>query len=212
VSAGCGHGCTPDGAVVGAYRKVLWVVLALNFGMFVIESAAGWAANSVSLQADSLDFLSDSAAYLISLIVASRSVRWRAGAALLKGAAMGVFGAWVLGMTVYRLLHPELPGAVVMGSVGVMALVANVVSALLLMRFRDGDSNMRSVWLCSRNDALANLAVMIAASGVFAAQHNWPDLVVGAGIAALALTGSWQVVRHALSDLRAATPVHVPGE
>jgi Co/Zn/Cd efflux system component len=211
VSAGCGNGCAPDAGVVGAYRKVLWLVLIMNFTMFVTESAAGWAANSVSLQADALDFLGDSAAYLISLVVAARSIRWRAGAALLKGGAMGVFGVWVIGMTLYRLIHPELPGAVVMGSIGGLALAVNITAAMLLMRFRDGDSNMRSVWLCSRNDALANLAVLVAASGVFAAGSNWPDLLVGAGIAALALTGSWQVVRHALSELKAAgEPVPVP--
>jgi Co/Zn/Cd efflux system component len=118
-------------------------------------------------------------------------------------------------MTIYRLLHPELPGALVMGSIGGLALAVNVVSALLLMQFRNGDSNMRSVWLCSRNDALANLAVLVAASGVFAAQSNWPDLLVGAGIAALALTSSWQVVRHALTELRHAgdpVPVEVSGD
>ena len=204
MSTGCGDGSAPDGDVIGAYRKVLWLVFAMNAFMFVTESAAGWAADSVSLQADALDFLSDSAAYLISLLVAAKSIRWRAGAALLKGGAMAVFGVWVLGMTVYRLLNPELPGALVMGSIGSLALVVNVTAAVLLMRFRSGDSNMRSVWLCSRNDALANLAVLAAASGVFAAQSNWPDLIVGAGIAALALTGAWQIVRHALSELKGA--------
>ncbi len=204
MSACCGNGSTPEGEVLGTYRKVLWVVLVLNFGMFITEAAAGWAANSVSLQADALDFLADSAAYIISLLVAAKSIRWRAGAALLKGGAMGVFGLWVLGMTVYRLFHPELPGAIVMGSIGSLALAVNVFCALLLMRFRNGDSNMRSVWLCSRNDALANIAVLLAASGVFATHSNWPDLIVGAAIATLALSGAWQIWRHAMGELRHA--------
>ncbi len=200
MAAGCS--CDVDHeAAVGTYRRVLWIVIAINITMFVIELAGGLIAGSISLQADALDFLGDSATYLITLIVLSMSLRMRAGAALLKGACMALFGIWVIGYSVYHVIYPGLPSAPIMGSVGFLALVANVVSALLLYRHRSGDSNMRSVWLCSRNDAISNVAVIIAASGVWATSTGWPDLFVGCVMAVLALSSSYQVIRQARGEL-----------
>ena len=188
------------------YRRVLWLVLAINVVMFFMEGVAGLMAGSVSLQADALDFLGDAATYGITLYVLDRPLRWRASAALLKGGAMALFGLGVLGNAVYRALVLALPAAGIMGSVGALALVANVVSAWLLFRYRDGDSNRRSVWLCSRNDAIANLAVIGAAGGVYLTGTGWPDLAVGVLIAGLALISAIQVIRQASAELRA-----VPG-
>ncbi len=192
----------PAGPAIGAYRRVLYIVIAINGSMFAAELGAGLFAQSVALQADALDFFGDTVTYAITLMVLAMSLRWRARAALLKGATMGLFGLWVIGQTVYHALLPGVPVAAVMGAVGLAALVANLVSAVLLYRHRGGDANMRSVWLCSRNDALGNLAVVAAASGVFATDTAWPDLAVGAGMAALALTSCWQVVRQASAELR----------
>jgi Co/Zn/Cd efflux system component len=194
--------CALDPAQFAGFRRVLWVVLAINFAMFVIEAGAGIGAQSVSLQADALDFLGDSANYAISLFVLGMGARWRTGAALIKGVAMGVFGLWVIGATLWSLIYEGRPSAVVMGSVGVLALAANVVSAYLLYRFREGDANMRSVWLCSRNDAIGNLAVVAAASGVFATGSNWPDLGVAAIMAGLALFASARVIALATREWR----------
>lgn len=202
---GHSHGdscCAVDPAQFARFRHVLWIVLAINFSMFLIEAGAGIGAQSVSLQADALDFLGDSANYAISLFVLGMGARWRTGAALIKGIAMGGFGLWVLGATVWSLVFEGRPSAMVMGSVGVMALMANIVSAYLLYRFREGDANMRSVWLCSRNDAVGNLAVVAAASGVFATGSSWPDLGVAAIIAGLALTASFRVLSHAGQEWR----------
>lgn len=186
------------------FRRVLWAVLAINATMFAVELSAGVAAGSVSLQADALDFLGDSANYAISLMVLGMSMRWRSGAAMIKGVSMGLFGLWVIGHAAWTLYAGSLPGALVMGSVGALALAANVLSALLLYAFRSGDSNMRSVWLCSRNDAIGNLAVMIAAAGVFATGSPWPDLLVAAVLASLALGASLAVVRQAAGELQTA--------
>ncbi len=191
--------CTPPTAT---HRNILWTVLAINASMFVVEMSAGIGAGSSALQADALDFLGDSASYIISLIVLTAHLRWRAGAALLKAASMTAFGLWVLGSTVWYLLQGGVPGALVMGSIGALALVANVVSAALLFGFRRGDSNMRSVWLCSRNDAIGNVAVIAAAGGVSWLGSRWPDAIVAFIMAGLALTAAWQLFRHALADWR----------
>jgi Co/Zn/Cd efflux system component len=186
-----------------AYRRVLWAVLGINAAMFVVEGLSGLFAGSLALQADSLDFLGDSANYALSLYVVGQSVRLRAGAALIKAAAMALFGFWVIGLTVYYALILGLPNAAAMGSVGALALIANLSAALLLYRFRFGDSNVRSVWLCTRNDAIGNLAVIAAAGSVFLSQTLWPDLAVGTLLAGLALHSSAQVCRQALDELRA---------
>ena len=170
---------------------------------------AGATAGSVSLQADALDFLGDSANYAISLGVAGMALAWRARASLVKGATMALFGLWVLGATACNAFAGIVPDAPVMGVVGTLALAANVGVALMLYRFRDGDSNMRSVWICSRNDAIGNVAVMLAALGVFGTRSSWPDLVVGIIMATLALTGAWRILRHALAELFPRTPPHL---
>ena len=196
--------CSPIGEdrPLVATRRALWVVLAINAAMFVTEMIAGVWGQSVALQADALDFLGDSATYAITLIVLGMSLRWRAGAAMIKGLAMGGFGFWVIGMTVYHFIQGSLPSAALMGGIGTLALAANVISAVILFRHRKGDSNMRSVWLCTRNDAIANLAVIAAASGVWMAATGWPDLAVGAVIAVLALSSSIAVLRQARDELR----------
>ncbi len=159
-------------------------------------------AGSTALLADALDFFADSASYGITLFVLARSARWKAGAALVKGVAMGVFGLWVIALALYRALDPALPDAAVMGGVGVLALAANAGSALLLYWHRGDDLNMRSVWLCSRNDAIANLAVILAAGAVAVSATAWPDLAAGALIAGLELSAAYSIARQALNQLR----------
>ena len=204
----CGNQCGPapgagrDGDP--RWRRVLWAVLAVNAAMFVVEIAAGLAAGSVALQADALDFLADAATYGISLAVVGMALRWRAAAALAKGAAMGLFGFWVIGATGWHALNGTLPDAGTMGAVGLAALIANAACLALLWAYRDGDSNMRSVWICSRNDVIGNVAVMLAAAGVFGTGTGWPDITVAAIMAVLALQGAWSIVRMALPELRAA--------
>ena len=202
--AGCCHdsACGIDDAPDPRFRRALWVVLGINLAMIAVEAVSGLYAHSVSLQADALDFLGDSANYLLTLMVLGMSMRWRSGAALVKGASMGLFGLWVIGQTGWNFYHGSLPGAFVMGAVGFAALAANVVSAALLFAFRSGNANMRSVWLCSRNDAIGNIAVMLAAGGVFSLGSAWPDLIVALVMASLALSGSLLILRQAAGELR----------
>ncbi len=218
MSAAC---CPPPGpngndrasANAPIYRRILWAALAINFAMFGVEIAAGIGARSVSLLADSLDFLGDAANYGVSLFVLGMALQWRARASLLKGATMAAFGLWILFVTARHALSGTVPDAPVMGVVGMVALLANCAVAALLYRFREGDSNMASVWICTRNDVIGNLAVMLAALGVFGTGIGWPDFAVGAIMAALALYGAWQIVRHAMAELRqTATHVHAPAE
>jgi Co/Zn/Cd efflux system component len=185
------------------YRKVLWIVLAINAAMFLTELIMGVASGSVSLQADALDFLGDATNYGISLTVASLALVHRARAALLKGISMGLFGLWVLGSTLWHAAHGVVPGAATMGLVGAAALVANALSLILLWAYRSGDSNMQSVWLCSRNDVIGNCAVLVAALGVFGTSKGWPDLLVALIMGALALQGAWLVSRTASQELAA---------
>jgi len=186
----------------GTYRRVLWAVLMINALMFGVEGAAGILSGSVALKADALDFFGDAANYGISLYALGMAARWRSGAALAKAGAMGLIGLWVLGEALYRVFVTGVPNAFTMGTIGLLALAANLACAALLFRFRRGDSDMRSVWLCSRNDVAGNLAVLLAASGVFATGTAWPDLGVAALMATLYLTATAQVVRHALGELR----------
>jgi Co/Zn/Cd efflux system component len=169
--------------------------------MFVVEIGAGVAAGSASLQADALDFLGDAANYAISLFVVGMALRYRAMAALAKGATMGIFGLWVLGITGWHAWHGTLPQALTMGMIGFAALAANAVSFGLLWVHRKGDANMRSAWICTRNDVLGNLAVLLAALGVFGTGTGWPDVIVAAIMAGLALQGAVVVVRQALNEL-----------
>ena len=185
-----------------AYRRVLWIALFVNAAMFAVEASAGLAAGSVSLQADALDFFGDAATYALSLSVLTMALAWRARAALVKGASMGLFGLWVIAACVMNVIGGATPHAMTMGVVGFMALAANVGVAALLYRYRDGDANMRSVWLCTRNDAIGNVMVMVAALGVFGTGTLWPDIVVAAVMATLALSASYETIRGALSELR----------
>ena len=175
------------------------------------EIVAGVAAGSAALQADALDFFGDAANYAISLGVAGMALTWRARAALAKGGTLIAFALWVLGSTAWHAFYGTLPRAEVMGVVGVAALIANGGVALMLYRFRTGDANMRSVWICSRNDALGNFAVMLAAIGVFGTGTGWPDMIVAAIMGGLGLWGGWQIVSQARGELRSerAAPVGV---
>lgn len=184
------------------YRQILWVILIINAAMFVVELGSGIYSGSQSLLADAIDFFGDAANYGISLYVLNKSVTMRAKASLLKGSTMGLFGLWILGSTLYKALVTGVPQAEVMGAVGFLALIANVVCAGLLYKYRRGDSNRESVWICSRNDAVGNVAVMLAAAGVFATGTKWPDLLVAAVMAGLALNGSRRIIRSALGELR----------
>src|SRR3954468_13386192 len=192
-------GLDPHRENAGAYRRVLWIVLAINAVMFAVEIAAGLAAGSASLQADALDFLGDAGNYAISLFVVGMALRYRAMAALAKGATMGAFGLWVMGTVAWHALHGTLPSAFAMGAVGIAALAANAASFALLWAYRGGDANMRSAWICTRNDVLGNLAVLLAAVGVFGTGTRWPDIIVAAIMASLALQGAWIVVRQFFS-------------
>ena len=198
----CGQAQDPHGGSE-SYRRVLWAVLAINAAMFGVEVVAGLAAGSASLQADALDFLGDAGNYIISLLVVGMTLRYRAMAAFAKGATMGLFGLWVIGVTAWHAWQGTVPEAFTMGAVGVAALLANATSFALLWAYREGDSNMRSAWICTRNDVLGNLAVLLAALGVFGTGTGWPDITVAAIMAALALQGAWIVIGHSWSELRA---------
>jgi Co/Zn/Cd efflux system component len=200
----CNDQCCADtnASATPNWRRALWIALAVNAGMFAIEIGAGLAAGSSSLQADSLDFLGDAANYAISLGVSGMVLGWRARAALLKGMTLFALGAWVAVTTVFNAYHGTLPRAELMGAVGFLALVANGAVALLLYRFRGGDANMRSVWICSRNDAIGNAAVLLAAIGVFGSGTGWPDVIVASIMAALSLSGGFQIMRYARTELR----------
>jgi Co/Zn/Cd efflux system component len=200
----------PHRGNASAYRRVLWAVLAINAVMFLVEIGAGLVAGSVSLQADALDFFGDAANYAISLMVVGMALRYRATAALAKGATMGLFGLWVIGAVVWRAVHGTLPSAFTMGAVGFAALAANAASFGLLWAYRGGDANMRSAWICTRNDVLGNLAVLLAALGVFGTGTGWPDIIVAAIMAVLALQGATIVVRQSLGELR--QPIALPAE
>ena len=184
------------------YRAVLWSVIAINGVMFVIEMAAGHLAGSQALQADALDFLGDTLTYGVSLAVIGASLRMRATAALFKGISLTLMGLWVFGSTAYQVLILGVPEAEIMGGIGFLALAANVASVLLLLRYKDGDANVRSVWLCSRNDAIGNVAVMLAALGVWGTATAWPDLLVAAIMAGLFLYSSIQIIGQSRAEFR----------
>ncbi|WP_417668454.1 cation transporter [Roseibium sp.] len=203
MGACCGHdhGATFDG-LSSDYKRRLWLVIVLNAGMFLVEMIAGQAAGSKALQADALDFFGDAVTYGISLAVIGASLRVRATAALAKGISLLLMGLWVAGSTIYQLLILGVPQASVMGAVGLLALAVNVISVLVLMRYKDGDANVRSVWLCSRNDAIGNVAVMAAAGAVWLTATAWPDLIVAALMAGLFLSSAFQILRQGLREFR----------
>jgi Co/Zn/Cd efflux system component len=183
------------------YRRVLWVALTINLAMFAVELIGGLRADSVSLLADAVDFFGDAANYGISLVVLGMALTWRARAAMFKGLTMGAFGIFVLGRAAWAAGSGTVPEPLTMGAIGALALVANVAVAAMLYAWRDGDANMRSVWLCSRNDAIGNLAVMVAALGVFGSNSRWPDLAVAAVMGVLASSAAWSVIRQARAEL-----------
>lgn len=191
------------------WRRALWIALVVNATMFLVELWSGLKADSVSLLADAVDFAGDAANYALSLAVLGMALSWRSRAALIKGVCMFGYGVFVLLKAGWTWHVGAVPEALTMGVVGFIALLANTGVAVLLYSFRSGDANMRSVWLCSRNDALSNLAVVLAALGVFGTGSAWPDLVVAAVMATLALSAGWQVVRQARAEL-AGKPV-APG-
>jgi len=203
MSHACEHHTPAAGSIhnLARYRRVLWIALWINAAMFGVELFSGWHSGSLSLLADSIDFAGDALNYGVSLAVLSAALAWRARAAVVKALCMMGFGALILGRAVWSLYTGTVPDATTMGVVGLLALVANVAVAWMLYAFREGDANMRSVWLCSRNDAIGNVLVMLAAAGVLGTGSGWPDLLVAAGMAALALHGGWQVVRQARREL-----------
>jgi cation diffusion facilitator family transporter len=207
MSGCCGHDAKFDG-VSGDYKRRLWIVIAINAIMFGVEMTAGHLAQSQALQADALDFLGDALTYALSLAVIGASVHVRTNAALAKGLSLFLMGSWVLGSTIYQVFTVGVPEAGVMGIVGALALAANLASVALLLRYKDGDANVRSVWLCSRNDAIGNLAVMIAALGVWGTATGWPDLIVAAIMATLFLSSSFQIIRQALQERSAVLAGH----
>jgi len=196
-----------------AYRRALWIVIAINAGMFLVEMTAGALAGSKALQADALDFAADSATYGLSLAAIGWTLLARARVALFKGISLAVMAAVVFGFTAYEFFGSTIPNEETMGIVGFMALSANVISALLLMRYRDGDANVRSVWLCTRNDAIGNVAVMLAAFAVAVLNSRWPDLIVATGMALLFLSSSISIIRHArreVAEVKAAAARAIP--
>jgi len=214
----CGHGATFEG-LSADYKRRLWLVIAINGAMFLVEMGAGALSGSQALQADALDFLADAATYGLSLAVIGASIRVRARAALVKGISLTLMGLWVFASTAYHVFVLGVPRAEIMGVIGFLALAANVASVVILMRYKDGDANVRSVWLCSRNDAIGNIAVMLAALGVWATSTRWPDLIVATIMAGLFLWSSAQILRQAVRELRTGeisqhrhVHAHVPPE
>jgi len=210
MSGCCGHDAKFEG-VSDDYKRRLWIVIAINAAMFAVEMTAGQLARSQALQADALDFLGDALTYGISLAVIGASIRVRTNAALAKALSLLLMGLWVLGSTIYRVIYVGVPEAEIMGMIGLLALIANLASVMLLVRYKDGDANVRSVWLCSRNDAIGNVAVMIAALGVWGTATGWPDLIVAGIMASLFLSSAVQIFRQALAERReSAAHVHEP--
>lgn len=207
MSATCSHDHDhghdhPIDATTPGVRRALWIALVINAAMFVVELAGGFGADSVSLLADAVDFLGDATSYGLSLAVLGLALAWRARVAYWKGLTMLAWGVAVLAAAGWKAWQGSTPEPVTMGAIGMLALVANVTVAVLLYTFRNGDANLRSVWLCSRNDALSNLAVVVAALGVFGSGTAWPDLVVAAVMGGLALNAGTAVVRQARAELR----------
>ncbi len=184
------------------YRKVLWIALAVNAAMFLVEIAASATSGSAALAADAVDFAGDAANYALSLAAVAAGGLWASRAALAKGLTMGAYGVGVLVFAAWRLWLGVPPEPMTMGIVGTLALATNLGVAWLLYAYRNGDANMRSVWLCTRNDAISNLAVLAAAAGVFGTSSAWPDVAVAGIMAMLALSSARSVVAHALGELR----------
>jgi Co/Zn/Cd efflux system component len=190
-----------------AYKRVLWIALIINLSMFVLEIAGSARSGSTSLLADAVDFFGDAANYGLSLAVFALSPVWNSRIAVIKGASMGLYGFFVLGQTLWMMFYGVVPEAETMGVIAVLALLANLMVAVLLFKYRDGNANMRAVWLCSRNDALGNIAVMAAAAGVYLSNSRWPDLTVALFMSLLGLSASLQVLRAARKELNSISKV-----
>lgn len=205
----CDSGCSTTRAIPPRYRRALWIALFANLIMFGVEVIAGWGADSASLLADSIDFLGDAANYGLSLFALTLAVAWRSRTALVKGLTMAAFALFVFAQAGWHLVQGSVPDARVMGGISVLALLVNGGVAVMLYAFREGDANMRSVWLCSRNDAIGNLAVMIAALGVFGSSSGWPDAIVAFSMAALGFSSAISIVRQARQELAADQQVQL---
>lgn len=203
----CSGGVPVFDGVDPRYKRILWTVIAINASMFLVEMAAGRLAGSQALQADALDFLADTVTYGLSLAVIGAELRTRAAAALFKGISLSVMALWVFGSTLYQTLVLGSPSAEVMGVIGFLALAANLASVVLLTRYKDGDANVRSVWLCSRNDAIGNVIVMFAAIGVWGTATAWPDLIVAGVMAGIFLNSSIQILKQAWDEYRRGAAV-----
>ena len=204
-SSGCGCG-TPakfDGATP-AYRRILVSVILINAVAFVALTGGAVVQGSAALGANALDFLADSATYAISLWAIGRSTRVRTGAALLKGASLGLLAAFILGFAVWRAISGAPPEGSVITGLGLFGFFANAVAALLLVRHRDGDANVRSVWLCTRNDLIESLVVAAAGGLVWITASRWPDLIAGVILALVFLQSAWSIIRQSRDELRAA--------
>lgn len=202
----CNHSPTPEPSSIDpSWRRALWIALVVNALMFAVEFTAGGLADSRSLQADAIDFFADGANYAVSLGVAGLTLAWRARAALFKGISLLALGGYVLVGAGISAVEGSSPDAPAIGGIGALALVANVAVAALLYRWRSGDANMQSVWICTRNDVIANVAVLVAAVGVFGSGTRWPDLAVATAMAVLSLAGGIRIVRLALSEIHGTT-------
>lgn len=207
----CGTELQPDDSEQGmTIRRVLWIALIANGVMFLVEGGASWFAESVSMQADAMDFFGDAFSYAVTLAVVGSALAIRARAALLKGSMMALFGIAVIGTAVFRVINGSAPEPATMGGVALLALLVNVSVAIMLFRFRGGDANLQSIWLCSRNDAIGNVAVMVAALGVFASHSQWPDLAVAGLIAAINIKAAITVIGLARAELREAASAQEP--
>lgn len=195
------HCCQPTVTADARYRRILWIALWINAVMFLVEVAGGFISGSVSLLADAVDFAGDATNYGLSLAVLSMGALWRARGALVKGCSMGAYGTFVLALAAWNAWTGKVPESMLMGAIAILALAANIAVAVMLYAYREGDADMRSVWLCSRNDAIGNLAVILAAIGVFGTGDSWPDLIVAAVMGGLAIWSGQSVVRQALREV-----------
>lgn len=202
-SACCGHAAPFDGATP-EYRRILLWVIAINLGAFVVVASGGLLAGSASVAANALDFLADGATYALSLWAIGKSMAVRSGAALVKGASLGLVGLSVLAFAVWRLMDGAPPEALAISGLGLFGAAANLLAAILLARYRDGDANVRSVWLCTRNDLIQCLGVAVTGLAVWLTGSRWPDLIVGLALAALFLRSAFQIVSQARRERRQA--------
>jgi Co/Zn/Cd efflux system component len=201
-----GHHHHDHGDSLGEHKRILWTVLLLNLAMFFLEIWQGLQAQSTSLLADSMDFLSDAFSYGLTIYVLRKALHARARASLIKASLMLLLAAGAIGQGVYNLLHQHTPEYTTMGWVGLLALMINITCTFLLFSIRSRDSNMRSVWLCSRNDAIANILILVAAALVYATGSLWPDLLVALGIAGLGTTSALRIIADAKLELKTDHP------